>query len=245
VLLSFAGLAQHKGGNKKPKAYNSSDYPSDQYNTKIDTASLGVVKIRLIHVMSTGLTEDAGCKAWLEVKKGNKSTGMLFYDDIQFDNAAGLFFPKKQPREDLFMVCKFGDFDGRIIVIDRDGKINDSPGGDFYVSEDNNYLFSNYSSDQNGVTILDLGKNNALYVDSATMAHKLGAWYYQDNKYFAVTADSSESDDQITIGTYDIHKKKVIFSQVDKTYPEKDAKLEFYSFYTDPKNKGNCNCGKR
>jgi hypothetical protein len=248
LMICTGAYAQHKGPvTKKPKAYNSSDYPADQYSTRIDTASLGVIKIQLIHVLQTGLTEDPACKAWLVARKGNKTTAQMFFDDIGADyGCAGIFFPKKQPRDDLFIMSKYGDFDGRLLIIDRNGLLNQVPGGDFYVSEDENYLFTNYSSDQTGVSILDLGKNDMLYSDSATGKYKLGQWYFQDDKYFAI-AENKDLDDttQITIATFDIHKKKFTFSQVDKSFPEKDSKLQFHSFYDKPENKGNCGCGKR
>ena len=250
ILLTICtgAYAQHKkGATKKVKAYSSEDYPSSEYSTKIDTASLGVIKIQLIHVLETGLKEDPACKAWLVAKKGNKTTAQAFFNDIGPDyGCAGLFFPKKQPREDLFIMSKYGDFDGRLLIIDRNGLLNQVPGGDFYVSEDLNYLFTNYSSDQTGVSILDLGKNDLLYSDSATGKYKLGQWYFQDDKYFAIAENKDlEDTTQVTIATFDVRRKKFTFSQVDKTYPEKDSKLQFYSFYDKPENKGNCGCGKR
>jgi hypothetical protein len=253
ALLLTCGMAfgQHKKGPSKPKtkAYNSADYPADQYSTRTDTGSLGAVKLQTIHVLSKGLTSDPVCKAWLIIRKGNKSTANLFYDDIMTDNGtAGVLFPKKQPREDLFIAMKFGDFDGRLIVVDREGQANSVPGGNFYVSEDNKYLFTNYESDQTGLTVLDLDKNDEIFADSSTLDSKLGQWYYQDDKFFAISlAEPKEDADttQITIATLDMKKKKIIFSQVDKTYPEKDNKLQFYSYYDKPENKGNCACGKR
>lgn len=252
VLLIFFcinAFGQHKKGaaHQKIKAYSPSDYPADQYSTRTEEKSLGEVKIQIIHVMSKGLTSDIECKAWLTVKKGNKVTGQMFFDDISPDfGPAGIFFPVKQPREDLVVAMKFGDYDGKIIVVDRDGNVNTMPGGDFYLSEDNQYLFSNYSSDQPGLTIIDLDKNNAVLADSAVMDNKLGQWYYQDDKFFAIAQTKDETDTtQLTIGTWDMKKKKIVFSQVEKDYPEKDSKLKFYSFYTDPKEKGNCSCGKR
>src|ERR1700722_16031027 len=105
MLVTVAAFGQHKKGaphSAKTKAYNSADYPSDQWLTRIDTATLGAVKLQAIHVMSKALAEEPECKAWLMVKKGNKNTSMLFYDDIMKDfGYAGVFFPKKQPREDL------------------------------------------------------------------------------------------------------------------------------------------------
>jgi hypothetical protein len=251
MFVSFAAYGQHGKGtpHKKVKAYNDADYPADQYSTRTDTASLGVVKLQTIHVMSTGLREETECKAWLYVKKGNKNTAQFFFDEIMGDyGAAGVFFPKKQPREDMFIAMKFGDYDGRIIVIDRDGNANNMPGGDFYMSEDNKYLFSNYNSDQTGVTIIDMDKNNVIYADSAEDQSKLGQWYFQDDKFFAIaqpTAKDEEDTTKLSIATLDLKKKKLIFSRVEKDYPEKDSKLKFYSFYDKPEDKGNCSCGKR
>ena len=58
--FSFVNAQHKKKGptHSKSKAYNSADYPSNEYSTKIDTASLGQVKIQLIHVMNIALSED-------------------------------------------------------------------------------------------------------------------------------------------------------------------------------------------
>ncbi len=248
ILVSVTGFAQHKKGPSKPKskAYNSADYPSDQYKTRIDTAKLGQVNCVAVHVMSKALSEEPECKAWFMIKLGNKNAGMLFFDDIESDfGCAGVYFPKKQPRKDLLIAFKLGDYDGRTMIVDRDGKMNTTPGGEFYMSEDNKYLFADYRSDQPGVSIIDLDKNDLVYSDSATISHKLGPWYYQDDKFFSV-AQPNEGEDttQITIATLDLKKKKLIWSTQDKNYPEKKSMLKFYTFYDKPENKGSCNCGK-
>ena len=251
VLIFFwvTAFSQHNKGvpHHKVKAFNAADYPADQYSTRTEEKSLGEVKIEVVHVQSKGLTEDPECKAWLTVKKGNKVTGQLFFDDISADyGPAGIFFPVKQPREDMLVAMKFGDYDGKLIIVDRDGNLNVVPGGDFYLSEDNDMIFSNYSSDQPGVTILDLDKNKLIVSDSGEMDNKLGQWYFQDDKFFSIAKPKDDADTtQLTIGTLDMKKKKIIFSRVDKDFLEKDSKLKFYSFYTDPKEKGNCSCGKR
>lgn len=249
IVFCVTAFGQHNKNapHHKVKAYNAADYPADQYTTRTEEKSLGEIKVELVHVQSKGLTEDPECKAWLTVKKGNKVMGQMFFDDISPDyGPAGIFFPTKQPREDMLIAMKFGDYDGKLIIVDRDGNLNVAPGGDFYLSEDNDMIFSNYSADQAGVTILDLDKNKLIVSDSGEMENKLGQWYFQDDKYFSVAKPKDDADTaQLTIGTLDMKKKKIIFTQVDKDYPQKDSKLKFYSFYADPANKGNCSCGRR
>ncbi|NNM94807.1 MAG: hypothetical protein HKL88_05000 [Bacteroidia bacterium] len=231
----------------KVKPYMSADYPADQWSTKIQNATLGEVSIQMIHVQNIGLEQDPECKAWIEVSKGSKTTGILFFDDIIADSGtAGIFVPLKQPREDLFIAFKLGDYDGRLIVVDRTGQITDLVGGTFYTDDDNEMIFANYASDQNGITVYDLEKNDWLIADSAIIKYRLGQWYYKDDNYFAVAQNDNPTDTtQITIGTLDMKKKKIIFSEVDKDYPTKDAMLKLNTYYTTPANKGNCSCGKR
>ncbi len=247
--LYNARAQKGKGGahHAKVKPFSSADYPPDQWSTKIQNATLGEVQIQIVHVQSNGLQEEPECKAWLEVRKGNKITGILFFDDIVADSGtAGIFVPVKQPREDLFIAFKLGDFDGRLLVVDRTGQITDLVGGEFFTDDDNEMLFSNYASDQNGVTVYDLEKNDWLIADSAKIKYKLGQWYYKDDNYFAIALNDNPTDSsQITIGTFDMKKKKIIFSDVDKDYPSKDAMLKLDTYFTNTSNKGNCSCGKR
>lgn len=248
ILQVTFSYAQKKGvHHTRAKAFSSADYEPDKWLVKIQNVTLGEIEIRMIHAQSRGLEEEPQCKAWLEVRKGTKVTGSLFYDDIAPDSGvAGIFAPQKQPREDLFIAYKFGDYDGRLLVVDRTGRITDLVGGQFYTNEDNDLLFANYASDQNGVTVYDLAKNDWLLSDSAKIKYKLGQWYYKDDEYFAIAENPNPEDTtKITIGTFDMKKKKIIYTEVEKSYPSKDAMLKINSFYTSGTNKGNCSCGKR
>ena len=61
------------------------------------------------------------------------------------------FLPEPQPSTDFFMMVKYGDNDGRTIVIDKRGKIFNMIGGRYFITKDNRFLFSPWVSLEKGL----------------------------------------------------------------------------------------------
>jgi len=58
-----------------------------------------------------------------------------------------LFLPKQQPSCEYLVAVKEGDYDGRQLLVDKDGSTHDLLGGVFFLTEDRRFLVSEYSSD--------------------------------------------------------------------------------------------------
>ncbi len=52
---------------------------------------------------------------------------------------AGFRLPRKQPRTDLFLILKYGDYDTRVLAVTRNGNILDIANGDIYVDSEKIY----------------------------------------------------------------------------------------------------------
>jgi hypothetical protein len=241
LITSFITSGQ-TGDTYEP--FNSSDYSSDKYQVKLKTIPFSKFKIQIRQVKGkVEIPSDFYCRAWLTVTQENKILFQRYFKSIEpVGGCSGLFIPDTQPLKDFFLISKFGDYDGTIIIIDTMGNVTEKMGGDFYISKDKRYLFSNYSSDAAGLTVYDLNKRNIIYSSTSdTTESFLGAWYCKKGKYFARAYDNNEADEGqiIKIATFDFKERKLMVSKVDKFYLKKENELKSYNGEADM----NCNCG--
>jgi hypothetical protein len=226
------------------KAFRRADYPGSKYSIKSDTFLFNNFNIELIQTKLLDYkTYDSSatfCRIWLTVKNGNTIVDKLFFNDCEsVGGCSGIYASNEQTRKNYFILSKFGDYDGRILIIDTSGKIKSFIGGHYYLSVDNRYLFSPYSSDLSGLTVYDLLKNQVLF-SADTIRTYLADFYYYDNKYFAIVSEDVKEIDQTDIVTYDFKTNKLIESTVDDTYIVKSKKLKGHNIFTH----GPCDCGR-
>jgi hypothetical protein len=233
------------GQADKYLVYSKSDYPTDKYSIKANTFNFRDLKIELIQVMLIDHKNfdntSVSCRIWLTVKNDSGIIDKLFINDCEaVGGCSGIFASIEQPVKDYFILSKFGDYDGRIILIDISGKINSYFGGQYYLSSDNKYLFSTYSSDLAGLTVYDLSQNKVLFT-SDTIRTYLTDFYFYNNKYFAiVNEEDTLKQNQADIMTFDFKTNMLNKSTVDDNYITKSKKLKGYNIFT----YGPCSCGR-
>jgi len=226
------------------KTFRKTDYLTTKYSIKADTFDFAGFKIELIQTKlrdyKTYDSTAAYCRIWLTVKMGNTTVDKLFINNCEaLGGCSGIYASEEQPRKDFFILSKFGDYDGRILIIDSSGKIKSFIGGHYYLSSDNRYLFSPYSSDLSGLTVYDLSKNKILFT-SDTIRTYLADFYYFDNKYFSIVSDDVKKVNQTDIVTYDSNTNKLIFSTVVDNFISKAKRLKIYNVFT----YAPCDCGQ-
>jgi hypothetical protein len=226
------------------KTFRKVDYPTTKYSIKADTFYFAGFEIELIQAKlrdyKTYDSTAAYCRIWLTIKKGNTTVDKLFINDCEaLGGCSGLYASNEQTRKDYFILSKFGDYDGRILIIDTSGKIKSFIGGHYYLSTDNKYLFSPFSSDLSGLTVYDLSKNQVLFT-SDTISTYLADFYYFDNKYFAIVSDDVKKANQTDIATYDFKTNKLVVSTVEDSYIAKAKRLKGYNIFT----YAPCGCGQ-
>lgn len=224
--------------------FNASDYSKDKYQIKLDTVTFSKLNIEIRQAKllpnKTNTPSDFYCRGWVTISRGGKTINQIYFKTIEpVGGCSGLFIPDKQPRGDCFIISKFGDYDGTIIMIDTAGNVTEKLGGIFRISKDKRYLFSSYDSDLSGLTVYDLNKKLILFSD--TLETYLADWYFQDKKYFALVSEGVVSGDTIKIATFDFATNKIKVSNVDKSYPKAENKLTIFNDYYHSED---CNCGR-
>jgi len=240
AVVSFACSAQVKW-----KQFRKADYPETKYATKIDVFAFGDFTVELIQAKLRKPENfekgSAYCRIWLNVKKGNVAIDSLFYNDCEaLGGCSGIYAPKKQPRTDYFVLSKFGDYDGRILIINQKGKIQSFFGGHFYVSPDNRYLFSPYDADLAGLTVYDFLQHKVLFT-SDDLDRYFSGFYNVGNHYFAIISqDVKKSDGRTEIITFDLESKSLVPATVNEEYLAKANRLAAYNVHE----YAPCDCGR-
>jgi hypothetical protein len=220
--------------------FKDTDFSADKFVVKKQQRTLGAITVDLIHAKPRKQDDSRqfSCRTWLTIKDKNKLIKELAQDADAVGGCSGLFFPASQPNKDLIIISKFGDYDGRLYVVNSKGEFKDYLGGKFYVSNDNKYLFTNYDSDLSGVSIIDLTKNELIY--TGELKQYLADWYFQDGQYFAIVSEDVKINGETELVIFDFRTKSFTTKRTKEKIDPRD-KLKVYNDY---QKAPDCSCGK-
>lgn len=238
-VLTFLTTVSFGQNSDKFEPFRQSDYPEEKYQITSESIVFRNLLIEIQQVRNKSGYEPFSCRAWLTINNNGKSIYQRFFKSIDaVGSCYGIFIPLSQPRNDYFILSKLGDYDGRIFIIDSNGNVTEKPGGDFYVSKDKRYLFSDYYSDLSGLTVYDFTKRQCVFSD--TITPRLYEWYFKDEKYISHVdlLNNRISPDQYYY--FDLATKKMILFKQNKDYLKPEDRL---TPYNDKNTRRFCNCG--
>jgi hypothetical protein len=216
------------------------DFSADKFVIKKEQRNLGTITVHLIHAKPKKQDDPTqfSCRTWLRITDKDKLIKELAQDANAVGGCSGLFFPEKQPNKNLIIISRFGDYDGRLYIVNNKGEFKDYAGGMFYVSNDNRYLFTNYNSDLSGVSIIDLTKNELLF--TGELKQDLADWYFHDGQYFAIVSEDVKTNGETALLIFDFQTKSFKEERTKEKLDPKD-KLKIYNDYNSARD---CICGK-
>ncbi len=217
-------------GSEQYKPFVSKQYSRNDFEVSRGQFQNGNASISLTEAKRISKTYDEPpytCRAWFEVKKGRESLYQQYFDDIDAVGFSyGLVVPIEQPPSPYFAVVKNGDYDGRLYLVNKEGKVFNLIGGYYFFSKDKKYLFSVYASDDIGLEVFDLMTGRVVFSSSSTpLPGWIEQWYEKDSRYFfTVENDSELSAEERMLYFYDFKANKIIekanaFSEVTAAHP--------------------------
>jgi hypothetical protein len=162
------------------------------------------------------------CNAWLKIEKNGKILHKRKYIKIEpLGGGYGLFVPSKQPSQKYFLVNKNGDYNGRSLLIDQDGNLIDLPGGLYFITDDNRYLFIEHEEDCcNELRVFDLELGKVVFSvspeksDNSDVGDYESITYYKKNKnvyvIFSYDGDTSNKIFKYNYETNTLVRDKII-----------------------------------
>jgi hypothetical protein len=135
------------------------------------------------------------CKAYIEIIKNNKTINSLGFPSIEPVGGDYGFLVYSQLINNHLIISKYGDYDGRTIIINEKGKMFNTIGGYSYIDTLNGLLFSIYSSDLSGFSVFDLKSDVEIFklVDNVERPSE----FYKDANgryYFHAINDETEKE---------------------------------------------------
>lgn len=219
TLTVIFGLTQLVA--QKVPAFVPRDYPNTKYQVTQTSRSLDGVTIRIIHTKKRKPDGSAPnyCRAWVEVSRAEKLLRRIYYRNIEpVGYSYGVFVPTKQPSTDYFALVKEGDYDGHLLLVDKQGVVTDLLGGTFFVTDGGRFLVSQYSSDSSGLAVFDLNAHRLLL--KSTEIPYIQNWYKDGSGYFFTESDWSNGspyphEKPDVAYRLDLNGRKVVKSESD------------------------------
>lgn len=230
ILSSFTNNKEKKGKNEEAviKEFKFTDYPADKYTVSVDSHILAAYLIEYIEVRNKNADDEPLCRAWFRLKQYGKVVNQAYFDNIQPQGScSGVYMPEIQPRKDYFIASKFGDNDGKLILIKKNGQIQQIKGGEFFLSIDKRYIITNHNSNESGFTFFDLNLDKILF--EGKVEKPLADWYFQDNRFYATVSNDKVINNKLNLVFYDIVENKPAVKPTISGYIRMDKKLAKYN----------------
>ncbi len=230
VLIWFTSIPLLSSGSDQYRPFVSKEYNRNDFEVSRGQFQNGNVSIFLVEAKRISEKYEEPpyiCRAWLEVKKGSRSLYQQYFEDIDAVGFSyGLFVPIEQPPSPYFAVVKNGDYDGRLYLVNKEGKVSNLIGGYYFISKDRKYLFSEYASDDIGLEVFDLMNGQVVFSSTSTpLPGWIEQWYEKDGQYFfTIENDSGLSAEERMLYFYDFKSNKITekakaFSDIPTFHP--------------------------
>lgn len=195
-------------------------------NTTTRTYNMGFVDVVVSQLKNneSEYQEDFLCRGTIKTFKNNIPVDSLKFKDMDaVGDSYGLNF-SSQPIPDLIIGLKFGDYNGRLIIISESGKIENYPGGPFFIPKNKNLIVSPWHSDLSGITIYDIEKKKVVMQKEVPVY--LSYWYNFQNEYYSAIWDNNKEINEIY--KLDLEKFELVKSEKTLAEIKTGEKVEYY-----------------
>ena len=206
ALSSCILLLSQCGGNKQSRFTKSSEDVNK--TTKVTTIERQISDVKIIVNQIKSLVESPNvplCSAEIMVYKNNKLLDSLKFDAIEALGGCYGIYVYSQLIDNHLIISKYGDYDGRTIVINETGRMVSIIGGNVYYDKESSLLFSIYDSDLSGFSIYDL-KSEMVLLEMEDMSARPIGFYKNDNSFYIQTIDDQTEELAIWEVELDLHR---------------------------------------
>ncbi|MGA3082659.1 MAG: hypothetical protein ABSD44_15015 [Terracidiphilus sp.] len=231
-ILSNAQIAS----SQETKRFDPKSYPAGSFNVSRRDYPISNFTVRIIHakrVYELSAPPPTYCRAWLEVRAGGRVLRQAYFDDIEpVGGYFGIVVPEHQPLKDYFVVLKQGDYDGRLLLVGKDGSLTNIPGGGFFLTPDKQYLIGAHDSDYASLFVFDISSRQLVIDGEKEKLTGVGDWYLDRIGYFFTEDDETgqtPDPNQKTVGIYRLDLKHLKVTKDVKTNAqlESDRKIDY------------------
>jgi hypothetical protein len=213
LLMISLVIGPQVASGQQSQRFDPKSYPAESFHVSRHDYPIGDITVRIIQVVAA---EDA-CRAWLEVRERGSVVRQVYFKDVDaVGGYYGIFLPNHQPFDDFFVALKFGDYDGRLLIVGKDGSLTNLPGGDFFLTPDKRYLIGSHNSDYQSPFVIEVARRRIVIDGAKEKLPGVGDWYVDGAGYFFTEDDESgelQNPDQKTVTIYRLDLKSMKFSR--------------------------------
>ena len=251
LLLSSVNCLYSQGYGKTAPPFNPAQYPDSLFKVAEADYNWHGFHVTLKNIRGYKLkdTTDFFCRSYAQILKNRDTILNFSLSDIEaLGGCSGVYSFKIDTFNDYFFISKFGDYNGRLLILDRNGHITNIPGSSFYLSKNHRYIFTTQDSDIGGLTIYDLKTRKILFDsehDTIPGTLKPGersllTVRYDANFHYLVYVHdrASSSADQLII-RFSNHNGSMLTTLINSSDLEKLPELSAVNLF---RSAGNCSC---
>lgn len=159
-LLIAAGQSPYQPLTYIPEAV----YPANVYNTQADSFTFGRVTVKMANIKGRERqTVSFWCRSTLAVTFNSDTVFSRFYPDVEaLGGYSGIYSEAKQLGKYLF-ISKYGDYNGRTIVVDSLGGVIDIPGGITYYTPMLDWIVAEQNTDIGGLSVYNIASAKMVF----------------------------------------------------------------------------------
>jgi hypothetical protein len=167
LMLTFFGSSTIIS-SQQIKKFDPKTYPPQRFQVSHRDYPLGQFMIRIIHVKRKSDFDTAPpalfCRAWMEVRSGGRILHQVYFRDIDaVGGSFGIFLPQNQPFKNFFIALKEGDYDGRLLMVDKEGNLFNFPGGGYFITADKRFIVGEHDLDDGGaLVVIDIAERKVV-----------------------------------------------------------------------------------
>ena len=185
ILISTSSLqAQSLLITENGVTINGKSYSKNDFIIETQTFGLNSVTIKIAQITNKAIpNNDFYRRAIIQTMKNKRVVDELYFNDMDpVGSWGGICFNEYQPILNYVIGSKYGDYNGQIIIINKNGKIISKPGGNYFLTADKRFLISDWDSDLSGITIFDFEANKIVFSDKIPVHHT--KWYENNGKFY-------------------------------------------------------------
>jgi hypothetical protein len=209
IFLIFT-LTFYFGINSFGQIKSSKDYKETQIKKSINNIDVIITQYKSL-IESPDIPY---CRAEIDIlKNGIKIDSVNFSEIEAVGGHYGLLIYNEKIKNHI-VISKFGDYDGKTIIINEKGQKFITIGGCIYVDIKNGLLFSIYNSDLAGFSVFDLNKDKEIF-KMIDIDDRPREFYRYSNNRFLYKATSNDETEVESIWEIEFEMDRII--QLDLT----------------------------
>ena len=115
-----------------------------------------------------------------------------------------------------FVAVKEGDYDGRLLLIGKDGSLADLPGGFYFATDDKRHLIGLHATDSSSLVVIDVAKRRVVIDGEKEGLPEIDSWYHDGTGYFFTRVDESGTSDKPKESRDPVYRLDLTNHRVDK-----------------------------